>query len=429
LVFFTLPALVKILLTFGVILLLSRLVPLFAALFVGSLIIGLWMGMEPLAALLTIGKEILSGPCLWLALVVGLILVLSDLLSRSGQLDRIVTTFQGISPGPRFTLLAMPALIGLLPMPGGALFSAPMVETAAASTRMRPELKVVVNYWFRHIWEPCWPLYPGVILGVSMFGFATWQWMVAQAPLTLGVAIGGLLFILPLLPRFADTERAVSWSSIGRFLSETMPILLLVMLLFGIQGLATELSRFWHVLVQWPQQLSFSLALGVAIVVVTRRNGLGLGDLKRAFLNPVGFPLVMIVFGAMAFKGCLIESRAIEQVRMELEASHVPPWAVAAALPFIAGLVTGIAVAFVGTSLPLVVSLIPEGQSPFAYAVLAYGFGYLGMMLSPIHLCLLVTSEYFHAHPLAGYRIMWKPVAFGLAWIVAVFVAYRLAFG
>ena len=346
--FFALPAVVKILVTFVVILLLSRFLPLYVGLFVGSLIIGPWMAMEPIHVLITVLLEASSGPCLWLALVVTLILVLSELLARSGQLDRIVAAFQSISPGPRFTLMAMPALIGLLPMPGGALFSAPMVESAAGSARMKPELKVVVNYWFRHVWEHWWPLYPGVILAVSLFGLPTWHWMIALAPLSVGALMGGFLFILPRLPRLADTAGGISWPAARRFCSEIMPIALLVILIFGIQSLVNELGHSWQVLAKWPQPLSFSLALAATIGVVVSRNSLSLGDFKSACLNRGVLPMVMIIFGVMAFKGCLIESRAIEEVRLELAACHVPPWAVAALLPFIAALVTGIAIAFVG---------------------------------------------------------------------------------
>jgi uncharacterized protein len=427
--FFAIPAVLKILITFGVILLVSRFVPLYVGLFVGSLTIGLWMGMDAHKVVLAVLHEVSSGPCLWLALMVGLILVLSDLLARSGQLDRIVAAFQNISPGPRFTLVTMPALIGLLPMPGGALFSAPMVEMAVGEAEMKPELKVVVNYWFRHVWEFWWPLYPGVILAVSLFGVPTWQWAIALSPLTLGALMGGLLFIMPCLPPIADVRGTISRPALRLFLSEIMPITLLVILIFGIQGLVTEIGGSWQTLAKWPPQLSFSLALAVTIATVTRRNSLSMGDFKSACLNRAGLPMVMIVFGAMAFKGCLIESGAIEQVRSELAACHIPVWAVVALLPFISAFVTGIAVAFVGTSLPLVVSLIPEGQSPFAFAALAYGFGFLGMMLSPIHICLLVTSEYFCADPMAGYRFIWKPAALCVAWTVALFIGYEVAFG
>jgi hypothetical protein len=62
---------------------------------------------------------------------------------------------------------------------------------------------------------------------------------------------------------------------------------------------------------------------------------------------------------------------------------------------------------FTGASFPLVVGLMAapgSGLTPLATLVLAYGFGYMGMMLSPVHLCLLVTRDYFSSSMLAIYR-------------------------
>lgn len=57
-----------------------------------------------------------------LFLIVGFILILSRLMKESGHLDRIVESFGKLSKDDRTASLVMPALIGLLPMPGGALF-------------------------------------------------------------------------------------------------------------------------------------------------------------------------------------------------------------------------------------------------------------------------------------------------------------------
>jgi len=51
-------------------------------------------------------------------------------------------------------------------------------------------------------------------------------------------------------------------------------------------------------------------------------------------------------------------------------------------------------VAFVGASLPIVLSL-NSGPSPApgtdVHGALAFGFGYAGMILSPVHVCLIVS--------------------------------------
>ncbi len=71
------------------------------------------------------------------------------------------------------TLFAgLPALIGMLPMPGGAIFSAPLVDSVDDNDELFSSEKAAVNYWFRHIWEYWWPMYPGVILAVKYSGLS-----------------------------------------------------------------------------------------------------------------------------------------------------------------------------------------------------------------------------------------------------------------
>ena len=91
---------------------------------------------------------------------------------------------------------------------------------------------------------------------------------------------------------------------------------------------------------------------------------------------------------------------------------------VVAILPFVAGLVTGIAIGYAGPAFPLIVGIMEaegSGLTPMATLVLAFGFGYAGMMLSPVHLCLVLTKDYF-ATPYRGvYRHIWGCVVVLLA--------------
>ena len=56
--------------------------------------------------------------------------------------------------------------------------------------------------------------------------------------------------------------------------------------------------------------------------------------------------------------------------------------------------------------------------------MLAYAGGYAGVMLSPVHLCLVLTAEYFKADLGAVYREVVKPVLAVL--LVAVFAYLAL---
>ncbi|MFW5731418.1 MAG: DUF401 family protein, partial [Desulfonatronovibrionaceae bacterium] len=136
----------------------------------GSLLAGLLFSIPPIdwlkIAVLAVGDPQL----IMLALIVALIMILSRITESTGQNQRLMQELSALLKWPRFRLAFFPALIGLLPMPGGAVFSAPMVNSAAAGQNISPIQKILINYWFRHVWELVWPLYPGLILAAHLSG-------------------------------------------------------------------------------------------------------------------------------------------------------------------------------------------------------------------------------------------------------------------
>lgn len=67
-----------------------------------------------------------------------------------------------------------------------------------------------------------------------------------------------------------------------------------------------------------------------------------------------------------------------------------------------------------------------QGLDFLAYASLACAFGCMGMMLSPIHLCLLVTQDYFAANLVKAYRLLLGPVAMVLVSALFFFGLWQL---
>ena len=67
---------------------------------------------------------------------------------------------------------------------------------------------------------------------------------------------------------------------------------------------------------------------------------------------------------------------------------------------------TGIAIGFAGAAFPIVVGFISADASlhPISALVLAFSMGYSGMMLSPVHLCFLLTVDYFSASFIKVYK-------------------------
>ena len=92
--------------------------------------------------------------------------------------------------------MGLPALVGLLPMPAGAAFSAPLVASVDTEDELEPAHKAAINYWFRHLWEYWWPLYPGVLLAITYSGLSAAIFYLIQIPFTLVAAATGYFFIL-----------------------------------------------------------------------------------------------------------------------------------------------------------------------------------------------------------------------------------------
>jgi hypothetical protein len=78
----------------------------------------------------------------------------------------------------------------------------------------------------------------------------------------------------------------------------------------------------------------------------------------------------------------------------ELMAWSIPPLTLVVLLPFLMGFMTGVTQAGVGLSLPLILSM-GNGYGTLSTTILAYTFAVVGVLLSPVHLCLVLTSEYF----------------------------------
>ena len=425
------PALIKVLCCFGLILTLNRLrLHLSLSLLVGAVAVGLWMGQPVVQIGRGLAISFTRMETLQLVAIICLILVVSQLMKVSGQLDRIVKNFVAMVKSASTVSVVMPALIGLLPMPGGALFSAPMVETAVTGCSLTQDRKTAVNYWFRHIWEFWWPLYPGVVLAVSLLQVEMWRFILIQAPLTLlSVGAGSIFLLKPLrVNNHRDETDKGGVRVLAPFLWEVMPILLVVGSIVFLALLRSCLS-WTGVKVNLPNSLPLILGLVVCSIWVMWANRLSLIDLWRALLNRNTLLMVLLIFGIMAFKGALIDSQAVLQIREEMVRYRIPFLMVVMGMPFISGLITGIAVGFVGATFPLLVPLF-AGLSPLDFllhASLAYVSGYVGMMLSPVHICLLVTKDYFKASLAASYRHIYKPaVALMVTWMVVLGLIHSL---
>ncbi|MFC1504368.1 DUF401 family protein [Spirochaetota bacterium] len=424
----SIPALVKILTVFFFVVVLIRLkIHITISLFIGSIILGLFFNMGIVSITVTILREISRSAVILLALVIFLILLLSYLMKETGIISGMVSSFSGIAGSRRLTAATFPAIIGLLPMPGGAVFSAPMVEKYDEASKLAPETKTAVNYWFRHIWEYWWPLYPGVLLAVFVFKIELLTYIAYAFPLTLVAVLGGFIFIFrgikEKLPAIKERK------GMRIFIMSIMPIILVIGGLIIFEMVVRIIQTVKPFQLENIKYIRIIFGLLLAVAYVIKIKSIRIQSFRMFFSNIKNYLILSLIFGVSAFTGILQGSGGIEQVLIEMDKWGIPPILLFISMPFLTGFITGLAIGFVGLSFPLVYALYSGyfgEQSVYAYAILAYGFGYMGMMTSPLHVCLILTCDYFKAKYRGVYKILLLPVILVLAATVGLFFLYRL---
>lgn len=428
--------LLKILIVFAGILVLGRLkFPLALALLLGAAVFDFWGGNAPRQSLIHFGQALLQ-PDLWLLIAVTALTIefgreMADQKNSAAMLA-LTRKFGGKS-GRLWNLMLMPALIGLMPMPAGALFSAPLVQQNVPEPHWQPEWKTVVNYWFRHVWEYWWPIYPVVIIGIAVFKMDTWRFIattIAFTPAAFGI---GYWFLLrPHRRRLVSTEAAAA-SDLRLFFKLMWPLAVVIAFVLILPTFVAML--FPKLNPQTGRLMAMLIGVSCGLGIIWRRTrhqslpAGGHGKMFTALFSRPNLNIMLTIGSIMVFQSLLESSRLLPAASQGMVQSGLSAVPLIALLPFLAGFVTGVAAGFAGIAFPLVVGLLAagaDGLTPMATLALAFGFGYMGMLLSPIHLCLIMTRDYFSAALLPTYRKLALCVAAQISFAVIAFVILRV---
>jgi len=327
-------------------------------------------------------------------------------MELSGQMKRLLKRYRGLITNTKINLIVFPALIGLLPMPGGAVFSAPMVKDLGTQSDLSGDQLSFINYWFRHIWEYWWPLYPGVLLSTVLANINLLNFIAYMCPITLLALYFGYLPLKDLRQTLVKNRDQDSDVPVWPFFKEMTPILLVIIPGLGMGICFSSLFPNYTV----SKETGLILALFMSIGWIWFSNTLSKTQIWKIVSNPQNLNMMYIVASILIFKGILEDSHAVGAISNELLALKVPLMLISVILPFLVGLITGITIAFVGVTLPILIPLIHSfGETGFMlqYVMLTIVCGFSGVLLSPLHLCLILSNEYFNTSMSAVYRHLW----------------------
>jgi len=388
-------AALALLFIFAVILLLLRYrIHLGISILIGTALLYIVFYIPPVDMARSIYDSITDWMTIRLLLLVFLVVFMSRLMSITGNLDDMVSSLKGLFNDRRWSIATISSLIGLLPMPAGALVSGHMINSTADELQMSAEDRTAVNYWFRHIWEYSWPFYQGIILSAATLAVSVAYIVSIQFPLTLlAVIVGILFFLLPIKRHPEDKKgRKREWNALLRFTASIWPIILVIALV-----LFASIDLLW------------SLLLVVALMIVVYRPRFS--ECRDVMKKSGIAKILLILLAVMLFKGALTDTGAVYALPNALNSLNISPVFLVIAVPFIVGFMSGITVAFVGISYPILLPVLKTttGIDP-GLTMLAFAAGFAGTLLSPMHLCLVLSAEYFKADLSRVLRRLYLPV-------------------
>jgi integral membrane protein (TIGR00529 family) len=371
--------LTKLVLVFLLILLLvKKNVSLGLAILAGGVFLGLLFRLPPFEILKSSGIAAVEWPTIHLLIIVLLILIFGEFLKALKSLESLSAGLENLFRSTKLLLMFLPALVGLLPMPAGAMMSAPMVEQVGSKRQVPAEIRMVVNYWFRHILEFSWPLYLGVVMTASVLSISLREVILAQIPLSFAMILGGLLFCTGKITvnKNATDREGGFLENLGLAFKGILPVLVVV-------GLNLTL------------RIDIALALALTLILFSLIRKVGIKSWWEMIKRAITLEIVILILAVMIFKKLITVSGAIETVPNSLASFGISPVFAIVAVPFTVGILTGMTSAFVGISYPVLFSFLSPDGVNYGYMMLAYGAGFAGVMLSPVHLCLVVTKSYF----------------------------------
>ena len=149
-------------------------------------------------------------------------------------------------------------------------------------------------------------------------------------------------------------------------------------------------------------------------------------ELKKAFKYGLNPKILFLLYAIMLYKATVESSGTALALFSDMQTIGLPTLVMLVTLPFLMSFVTGFGMAFVGVSFSLLAPfMISELGVNSGALLLAYTSGMMGLLLSPLHLCLILSAEYFKASLAKVYKYILplisviEAIAIVIYWIAA----------
>ncbi len=327
-----------------------------------------------------------------LAIAVALIPILGGIMEESGLMLELI---QKMKISKKASLIVSPAFFGLLPVPGGALMSAPIIDQIDPSIDVNR--KVAINVWYRHALILIYPLSTILIIGSVLAGISLYVIIVAMIiPFIIMILVGYFTLL-----RSVDIEVVEHERDVKRVLRNFFPIII-----------APIIDFFGRTFLNFAYPEIFLLiGLCVSIWIALVYSNMTLSNVKEIAKKMKIWRFSLLIIAIFWFLDVFIRSGLPEDIG-------------ALKIPFLFFICLGFGLGFATgrTQLPLSI-LIPIYLIQYSLTimslldfVLLYSATFLGYLVTPIHPCVSYSVKYLKTEYKGAFKYLALPtfICFGI---------------
>jgi hypothetical protein len=316
------------------------------------------------------------------------VMLLSELYRETGLIKRLSKSISKLINNPKTVLTVLPAVIGLLPVGGGALMSAPLVDSEADKLKMTTTKKAYANLWFRHTIFPVYPLSPVIIATALLTQVSVASIIIRQIPVVIMMVIVGYVISFKKIAPWKKDEtynHAQRNAYLKEFLVSFFPILttIVIAITLVLTGTGSLLGGF---------DVPIAILTGLVIFVAITR--LRISVFARPFRSWGIWGITAAAYGAFLLRN-VMTTAGISQVFSSIVINGSVDIVLFTVICSAAlGFLTGSPQAGVAVSVSILSALSPL---PLTAKVtgLVFMSAYLGYIVAPTHLCFTFTAAYF----------------------------------
>lgn len=310
-------------------------------------------------------------------LIVIEIAMLGALMTHYGLFKRAEDSLKLFLPRPRLIIMLMPAMVGMLQVPGGAALSAPFCNNLGTEMGLSRTQRANNNVICRHIFMLFAPFSTCVVMAVSLAPeMDVLPFLLMCFVFTAVMTVGNYVFFLrksqPIdLPHVSAGERV---KNLGIFLLMLSPIFLTAALnaIFGMSYV-------------------FAVPIGGILVFLLSDKK----DFLRSTAKTFKSGLAIMIVGVYFFQNIVKDMTDLQVLVQDLltNGSGVVFLVVVALASLLFGLASGLMYTPLGVLVPIIAAISTGGASLVVDMFYVFCWSYIGYVFSPLHMCQLLSDK------------------------------------